>query len=288
MLDRGESLDWFSSPEIIIEMVVVGLAAYMFLVHMFSADKPFIEPGLFKDRNFTVGLVLIFLVGIILLATLALLPPFLQSLKGFSVLTTGYVLAPRGFGTMFAMLVVGRLIGKLDTRWLITTGLALTALSLWEMTHFNLNVDTWTLVRTGITQGMGLGFIFVPLSTVTFSTLAPHYRNEGTAMFSLMRNIGSSIGISVVVTLLSQNTQINHATLAESINPFRAAMQQLWLPQAWDPGTTAGVSALNAEVTRQAATIAYLNEFALRMWIALAAVPLVLLLRAPRQRLQTQ
>jgi DHA2 family multidrug resistance protein len=189
---------------------------------------------------------------------------------------------------MFAMLVVGRLIGKLDTRWLITTGLALTALSLWEMTAFNLNVDTWTLVRTGITQGMGLGFIFVPLSTVTFSTLAPHYRNEGTAMFSLMRNIGSSIGISVVVTLLSQNTQINHATLAEFINPFRSAMQQPWLPQAWDPATSAGVSALNAEVTRQAATIAYLNDFALMMWIALAAVPLVLLLRAPRQRLQTR
>jgi len=234
MLDRGESQDWFASTEIIIETVLAALFFYMFLVHMFTADRPFIEPDLFKDRNFVVGLFLIFMVGIVLLATLALLPPFLQNLMGFPVLTTGYVLAPRGIGTMIAMLLVGRLVGKVDTRLLILFGIGLTVLPLWEMARFTTDVPVSTIVWTGVTQGLGLGFIFVPLSTVTFTTLAPQYRTEGAAMFSLMRNIGSSIGISIVITLLAQNTQVNHASLAESMTPFRAMLQSPWLPQVWD------------------------------------------------------
>ena len=279
MLDRGESQDWFASTEIIIETVLAALFFYMFLVHMFTADRPFIEPDLFKDRNFVVGLFLIFMVGIVLLATLALLPPFLQNLMGFPVLTTGYVLAPRGIGTMIAMLLVGRLVGKVDTRLLILFGIGLTVLPLWEMARFTTDVPVSTIVWTGVTQGLGLGFIFVPLSTVTFTTLAPQYRTEGAAMFSLMRNIGSSIGISIVITLLAQNTQVNHASLAESMTPFRAMLQSPWLPQVWDWGTAAGVTALNGEVTRQAATIAYLNDFTLMMWAMLLSAPLLLLLR---------
>lgn len=282
MLDRGESRDWFASTEIMIEAAASGLFLYMFLAHMFTADRPFIEPGLFKDRNFAVGLFFIFIVGIILLATLALLPPFLQNLMDFPVLTTGYVLAPRGVGTMVAMLLVGRLIGKVDTRWLILVGLVLTATSLWEMAGFTMDVDIWTIVRTGVTQGLGLGFIFVPLSTVTFATLAQKYRTEGTAMFSLMRNIGSSIGISIVMTLFAQNTQINHATIAESVTPFRELVPRAWLPQVWDWGTTAGAVALNGAVTRQASTIAYLNDFTLMMWVTLLSAPLLLLLRKPQ------
>jgi len=284
MLDRGESQAWFSSTEIVVEAVLSGLFLYLFLVQMFTAERPFIEPGLFKDRNFAVGLFLIFVVGIILLATLALLPPFLQNLMGFPVLTTGYVLAPRGVGTMIAMLLVGRLIGRVDTRLLILTGLLLTALSLWEMAAFTTQVPIWTIVHTGVTQGLGLGFIFVPLSTMTFSTLAAHYRTEGTAMFSLMRNLGSSIGISVVVTLLAENTQVNHASLAESITAFRGVLHRPWLPHLWDWSSLAGASALNAEVTRQAATIAYLDDFRLMMWVALLSAPMLLLLRKPSAR----
>ena len=282
MLDRGQSQDWFGSSEILVEAVLAGLFFYLFLVHMFTARNPFIEPGLFKDRNFAVGLFLIFVVGIVLLATLALLPPFLQNLMGFPVLTTGYVLAPRGVGTMIAMLLVGRLIGRLDTRLLILLGLALTALSLQEMSGFTTDVPVATLVRTGITQGLGLGFIFVPLSTLTFSTLAPHYRTEGTAMFSLMRNIGSSLGISVVVTLLAQNTQVNHAAIADVMTPFRAPLQQPWLLHVWNWHTASGAAALNVEVTQQAATIAYLNDFTFMMWVTVLAAPLLLLLRKRR------
>jgi len=281
MLDRGETLDWFASTEIVVEAVLAALFLYMFLVHMFTADQPFLEPGLFKDRNLAVGLMLIFVVGVILLATLALLPPFLQKLMGYPVVTTGLVLAPRGVGTMIAMLIVGRLIGRIDPRLLILTGFGLTAVSLWEMSGFTTDVPIRNIVTTGVIQGLGLGFIFVPLSTLAFSTLAPHYRNEGTAMFSLMRNIGSSIGISVVVTLLSQNAQAAHAGLAAVLTPFRTVFQAGWLPEAWDWTSVAGAAALNAEATRQASATAYLQDFTLMMWTAILAAPLLLLLRRP-------
>ncbi len=288
MLDRGHSEDWFSSSEIIIEAVVAALCLYMFLVHMFTAKRPFIDPKLFMDRNFAVSLLLIFMIGVILLATLALLPPFLQNLMDFPVLITGYALAPRGIGTMIAMMIVGRLVGRMDTRLLILTGIALTALSLWEMSRFTTEVPIATIVWTGITQGLGLGFIFVPLSTLAFSTLAPHFRNEGTAMFSLMRNIGSSIGISIVFTMLSHNTQINHATMAELMNPFRDAMQRPWLPEAWNWNTTSGAVALNAEITDQASTIAFLNDFTAMMWVMILAAPLLLLLKKAPKRASSE
>lgn len=281
MLDRGQSLDWFANPEIIIEALLAGLALYLFVAHMFTHDHPFIEPGLFKDRNFSVGLVLIFIVGIILLATMALLPPFMQSLLGYPVIDVGFLLAPRGVGTMIAMMMVGKLSGRVDGRYMIFFGLILTSLSLWEMTRFNANIDGWDIVRTGVTQGFGLGFIFVPLSTITFASLAARYRNEGTALFSLMRNIGSSIGISVVMTYLAQRTQANHAAFADYINPFNLAFRQAVEAGAYNLTTPQGLAAINSEVTRQAAMLAYLQDFRLMMWITLIAIPLVVLLRAP-------
>ncbi len=283
MLDRGNSLDWFGSAEIVLETVLAGLALYMFLVHMFTAKKPFIEPALFKDRNFVAGLTLIFVVGVMLLATLALLPPFLQNLLGFPVVTAGLVLAPRGVGTFFAMLVVGRLVARVDTRYLVLFGLTMTAVSMWQMAGWTLDVGIKDIVVTGVVQGIGLGFIFVPLSTAAFATLAPELRNEGTAMFSLIRNIGSSIGISLVMTILGERLQIDHAALADRLTPFRSAMS--WAPRAWDLGTLTGPLALNGEVTRQAAMMAYLDDFRLMMYMTVVAVPLLLLLRPPpRQR----
>ncbi|HEY0663557.1 MAG TPA: DHA2 family efflux MFS transporter permease subunit [Thiobacillaceae bacterium] len=284
MLDRGETLDWFSSREVVIEALLAGLALYLFVAHIFTHDHPFIEPGLFRDRNFSVGLVFIFIIGIILLATMALLPPFMQNLMGYQVLDVGYLLAPRGVGTMVAMMAVGKLSGRVDPRQLILLGLALTVFSLWEMTGFTTEVTGWDIVRTGIVQGMGLGFIFVPLSTISFSTLASHYRNEGTALFSLMRNIGSSIGISLVVTYLAQRTQANHAAFADYLSPFSLALSQASEAGVYDLSSVQGLAALNGEVTRQAATLAYLQDFRLMMWITLAAVPLVFLLRGPAGR----
>jgi DHA2 family multidrug resistance protein len=284
MLDRGESLDWFTSHEIIIEAILSGLFLYLFIAHMFTYDHPFLEPQLFKDRNFSVGLFFIFIVGVILLATMALLPPFLQNLMDYPVVDVGLLLAPRGVGTMIAMMMVGRLSGRVDSRYLIFLGLLLTSLSLWEMTNFNLNITGWDIVRTGITQGLGLGFIFVPLSTISFSTLGPHFRNEGTALFSLMRNIGSSIGISIVMTRLAENIQANHAVFSQYINPFNLPLRQAVETGALDLGTSHGLAAINAEVTRQAATLAYLQDFRFMMWITLAALPLVLLLKVANSK----
>jgi DHA2 family multidrug resistance protein len=284
MLDRGESQDWFSSREIIIETVLMGLALYMFLAHMFTAQKPFIEPGLFADRNFSVGLVLMLVVGSMLLATLALLPPFLQGLLGFPVLTTGYVLAPRGMGTMVAMMVVGRLVGKVDTRYLLLIGLTLMSYSLWEMTRFTTDIGISAIVYTGVVQGLGLGFIFVPLSAAAFATLAQRYRNEGTAMFSLARNVGSSIGISFVITLLGHQTQNSHAEIGAGMTPFHLALSAPWADQALNWTTAAGAAALNGAVTRQALTIAYLNDFRFMMYMSLCAAPLLLLLRTKPTR----
>src|SRR3954463_907877 len=281
MLDRGELKDWFSSNEIIAEAVLAGLCAYMFIVHMLTHPQPFITPRLFRDRNLVTGLCFIFLVGIVLLATMALLPPFLQNLKGYPVITVGFVLAPRGIGTMIAMMLVGRMVGRIDTRLLILAGLLMTAYSLWQMVGFNLDTDQYSIVESGVIQGLGLGFIFVPLSTITFSTLDPKLRTEAAGLFSLLRNIGSSIGISVVMALLSQSTQINHADIAQHVSPFRPMMQAPWLPEHWSLDTTAGLAALNGEVTRQAATIAYLNDFQFMMWVTLAAVPLLIFLRRP-------
>ncbi|MHB0974304.1 MAG: DHA2 family efflux MFS transporter permease subunit [Thiobacillus sp.] len=281
MLDRGESLAWFASPEVVIEAMLAGLFLYLFVAHMFTHPQPFIEPGLFRDRNFSIGLVFIFIVGIILLATMALLPPFMQYLMGYPVIDVGLLLAPRGVGTMIAMITVGKLSGKVDPRYKIFAGLLLVSFSLWEMTRFTPDVTGWDIVRTGITQGLGLGFIFVPLSTITFATLAPHFRNEGTALFSLMRNLGSSIGISVVITYLSQHTQTNHAALADYLTPFNLALRQAAEAGAYNLTTPQGLTALNNEITRQAASLAYLQDFRLMMWITLATIPLILLLRGP-------
>jgi len=281
MLDRGETKGWFGSTEIIIEAAIAGLGLYLFIVQMTTAERPFLEPRLFRDRNLVVGLLFIFVVGIVLLATLALMPPFLQNLMGYPVITTGLVLAPRGIGTMIAMVLVGRLVGRVDARLLMFAGLAATALSLWQMAGFTTDVSEGAIVRTGVLQGLGLGFIFVPLSTLTFATLAPDLRTEATGMFSLLRNVGSSIGVSVVTALLTQYTQINHATLVEHVTPYNPMMQAPMLPSMWDPATPAGLAALNAAVTQQAATIAYLNDFRLMMFVVLLALPMLLLLRRP-------
>src|SRR4051812_3645289 len=279
MLDRGEQLEWFDSPEIVLEAAVAGLASYLFLVHTFTAEHSFLDLRLFRDRNFVTGIIFIFVVGVILLATLALLTPFMQTLLGYPVLQSGILLAPRGIGTMVAMFLVGRLISRVDPRIMVAVGLILTAIALWQMSRFSLEVTESMLVWTGVVQGLGLGFIFIPMSVITFSTLPPDLRTAGTAMFSLSRNIGSSIGISVMIYLLGQNATRAHAILSEFVQPFREPMQQL--PAALNPGTATGRAMLDALVSKQAALVAYLGDFYLMFLVAVAALPLVFLMRKP-------
>ena len=288
MLDRGESLNWFHSPEIITELILLSLGFYWFIVHIFTHRQPFIEPAIFKDHNFSISLIFMFVVGIILLATMALLPPFLQNLLGYPVVDVGFVMAPRGIGVMLSMVVVGKIAGKVDPRVQVFFGLTLTIISLWDMCQFSANISNWDIVRSSVIQGIGLGFIFVPLSAIAFASLEPRYRNEGTALFSLTRNIGSSIGISVVMAELQQNIQKNHASFADFINPFNQALVRVGESGHWDINTTQGLLSINAEVQRQAAILAYLQDFRLMMWITIAALPLLLLLKKPDGKVARQ
>ena len=277
MLDRGQLKDWFNSTEIWVEATLAGLALYLFVVHMLTTkETPFVSPVLFKDRNFLTGSAFIFIVGVVLFATLALLPPLLQNLLNYPVVLTGLITAPRGVGTLVAMFIVSRIMGKVGTRLIITAGFALTAFSLWQMTGFYLQMNSSLVVWSGLIQGLGTGFVYVPLAAVTFATLSPAYRNEGTAMFSLFRNVGSSVGISVVEALLTRNTQIMHARLAEQVTPYGAGLHAL--PRA-ALATTSGLARVNELVTGQAAMIAYNNDFKLMMILTLCAIPLIALLK---------
>jgi DHA2 family multidrug resistance protein len=278
-LDRGEQLDWFSSGEIVIEAIICASAFYIFLVHTFTSKTSFVNPRLFLDRNFAISFIFIFIVGVTYLASLALMTPYLQTLMGYPVMTAGIVMGPRGLGTMTCMFIVGRLIGRVDTRLLLTLGLGLTAWAMWVMTSWTPDVSQWTIVSVGFIQGAGLGFLFVPLTTVAFSTLPAAMRGEGTGLYNLSRNIGSSVGISVVTALLTQNTQINHANIAAYVTPFNHGFAMPAVMHALNPLTAAGRAALDGLISLQAVIIAYTDDFKLLMILSLAVMPLVLLLR---------
>jgi len=280
-LDRGEQLDWFSSGEIIVESIICGSAFYLLLVHTLTAEKSFINPRLFLDQNFAVCMLFIFVVGITYLASLALMTPYLQTLMGYPVITAGIVMGPRGLGTMLCMFIVGRLIGRIDSRWLLAFGLALTAWAMYDMTGWTPDVSQWTIVSVGFIQGAGLGFLFVPLTTIAFSTLSAQMRGDGTGLYNLSRNIGSSVGISIVSALIVENTQSNHESIAAYVTPFNHAFQAA-AAQGLSPFTAAGRASLNEVITLQSTIIAYMDDFKLLMLMSLAVIPLVLLLRRPK------
>ena len=287
MLDRGELKDWFDSTEIWVEAIISGVSLYLFIVHTATAsERSFINLDLLKSPNFMAGTVLMFFVGGVLSGTLALLPTMLQSLMNYPVFTTGLVTAPRGIGTMIAMFAVGRMINRFDNRLIILTGFLLTIFSLWQMTGFSLQMGMGPVIVSGLLQGFGLGCTFVPLNTLALSNLPRHILTQGTAMRSLMRNLGGSVGISVLEALLIQNTQIVHSRLIENLRPDNPLAQAPLLAQPFSLTTPSGIAALNAEVTRQAAMVAYINDYALMMLIVLLLIPLLLLVRRSRPALQ--
>ena len=278
-LDRGEQLDWFSSGEIKIEALIAACSFYVFLVHTFTAKKSFVDARLFLDRNFAVGMVFIFIVGVTYLASMALMTPYLQTLMDYPIVTAGLVMGPRGIGTMVSMFAVGKLIGRIEVRWLLLAGLVLTAWAMNDMTGWTRDVSETRVVVTGFVQGGGLGFLFVPLSVVTFSTLSSAQRGDGTGLYNLSRNIGSSVGISIVTALLAENVQANHADIAGYVTPFNAMIHLPAIARMWSPYTAQGRAALDSVVTTQATMIAYIDDFRLLMLMSLAAMPLVFLLK---------
>jgi DHA2 family multidrug resistance protein len=284
MLDRGQARDWFNSIEIVIEALVIIISFYWFIIHTLTHRKPFINPKLFTDRNFMAASIFMFIIGIVMFASLALVPAMLQSLFHYPIITIGIVTAPRGIGTMCAMLIAGKIANKFDARKIMAAGLSFTALSLWQMSCFAANMDYIPVITSGFIQGFGLGLVYVPISMVAFATLPQHLRNEGTALFSLLRNIGSAVGISIVTFLLIQNTQIMHSTISEHITAY-SIHSAAGIANKINSNSLISFAALNARITGQASMISYLNDFKLLLWLTLVSIPpLALLRRAPKDK----
>jgi DHA2 family multidrug resistance protein len=284
LLDRGQQNDWFSSTETWAELIVCVVAGTYFVAHtaLTPAEKSFFDYRLLKNRNYATGTLFIFVVGLVMYASRALIPTMLENLLDYPVATTGLITSPSGIGTMLAMLVAGRLIGKVSIRLMLTIGFVTLAISLWQMSHYSLDLGVNDIIWPGVWQGIGLGLVFVPLSTSTFATLSAQLRSQGTAIFSLVRNIGSSIGISLVQFLLVRNTVVAHASLVENVKYANPAWHNPAVAAAYDLHHPAGAAALDAAITQQATMIAYLDDYWLMCILSVAVLPLVLLLKPPQ------
>ncbi|ARE41209.1 Inner membrane component of tripartite multidrug resistance system [Rhodovulum sp. P5] len=280
MLDRGQQADWFASLEIWTYLVLMLSGFWVFLIHCWTAEHPFIDLRMFRDRNLSLGLVFIFMIGLTLFSGLALLPPLLQHIMGYPVVTTGLVMAPRGVGTMISMILAGRLVNRVGAQRLILVGLALSIWSLWMMAGFETSMDSRPVIVSGFIQGLGLGLVFVPLSTLTFATIAQDYRGDATAMFSLLRNVGSGVGISIVTTTLSRMISVNHEELAGRLTmDAPQVLRDVPGLVGHNPTVAAQVETL---VTQQASMIAYADNFVLMLIFTACVIPIALLLRAPK------
>ncbi len=277
-LDRGATLDWLSSTEVRIEGITAILAFYMFLVQILTSKRPFVSLAIFKDRNFVTASFFGFMIGILLFSGLALLPPMMENLLGYPVVTTGLVSMPRGIGSFVAMFLVGQLVGRVDVRLILLTGLVLSAWSVLLMSHFSLQMTYTPIIISGLLQGLGTGLLFVPLSTVAFATLDARLRTEAAGFYTLIRNIGSSIGISIMQVILGNNIDQSRTDLVAHARPDNPAFHNFNFVDLH------ALAALNGMISKQAAMIAYVDDFRLMLWITLAAIPLLLFMKPPSRR----
>jgi len=279
-LDRGNQADWFNSVEIWIELAVAVSAAWIATIHLITTKNPLFHRALFADMNFVIALLFMIVIGVVMFATMALLPLMLQQLLGYDVIGTGMILMPRGVGILISMQLSSFLMRKgIDARWIVAIGFLIGAWSMTWMAHWSLAVDQYSITVSGLVQGLGIGLVFIPLNVTAFATLPPSLRTDGSSLLNLTRNIGSSVGISVAMTLLARNTQKVHSTLAEHVTPSISSMFDFSSITQFAGYGDAATAMVNAEVTRQAAMVAYIDDFYLMMWLSLAAVPLVFLMR---------
>lgn len=283
MLDRGGRLDWFESPEIVAEAWLAALGLYLFAVHSLTTREPFLDPRLVMQRNFFIGLLFVFLYGLLTVPPIVLMPPFLADVRGYPIDAIGLLQAPRGFGLLAAMIVGGRVTGRIDSRILIAFGLLCISVSGWEMSTWNAEVGEWPLVWTNFVQGVGGGIILVPIQAIAFPALAPHRRTEAAAVFNLVRSVGASMGVSAALTLFVRSASVSHAQLTEHLTRYRDVLHAPATAGAWSMATTEGLATLEREVDRQAAMLAYAVDFRILAVAALAGLPLLLLLGGQRQ-----
>ncbi len=280
LLDRGNVVDWFTSLETWVYGFLVISGAWVLVIHLATARQPLFDRHLFADVNFLIALFFLFVVGATMFATLAILPPMLQNLFGYDVIDTGIVLMPRGVGVLLTMQLSGIWLRRgYDGRWLVLLGLVIGAWALFDMASWSLETDRTHFIVTGFIQGLGIGLVFIPLNAAAFATLPQRLRTDGSSLLNLARSVGSSIGISIVMTLAARNLQRNHAQLAEHVTPDLASAIDPAALDLYRPYSESVLAIANAEVTRQAAMIAYLDDFMLMAWLSLAAIPLVFLMR---------
>lgn len=284
MLDRGTSQDWFHSSEIIIESILAFLGFYLFAVHLATADSPFVPRALLKDRSFIAGFIGFIMLGQILNASLAALPPYLQGLGGYSVLQTGLVMSPRGIGTVIAMQIVGQLATRgVDTRYLLIFGSVISMFSLWSMASWTPDVNLFTLIVFATLQGFGVGLLFIPLNISAFATIPLALRTDGTAIMNLARNLGGAMGVAISSALVASSTQRAHEQIAAHVNPFNRPLQLGGPGFMWNPALPTGAEALEGLVHRQAEIIAYSNNFIYLGALSIVGLVLVFIVRRPAQ-----
>jgi DHA2 family multidrug resistance protein len=287
-LDRGEQLGWLESNEIVAEFIVSAIGFYYFFAHSLTTSRPFIQFSLFKDKNFVTGCIFMAVMGLALYSTMALASPYLQNVVGYPIITAGVLLASRGCGTFVAMMLVGRVMRYIEARTLIISGLGLTALSLFYMTGWTDQTGVQEIVTLSIIQGFGFGLVFVPLSTVAFLTLPNQLRTDGTSMLTLMRNVASSIGISVVIAQLTEGSRRVYAVLSEHINPFNHAMQMPDVTGMINMNTDSGRAMADVMVGLQAQIIAFAQDYQLLMMFILASIPLAIMIGSTKATLRAQ
>jgi DHA2 family multidrug resistance protein len=287
-LDRGEQLGWLESNEIIAEFIIAAVGFYYFLAHSFTTSNPFVRLALFKDRNFLTGCVFMTVMGLVLYSTMALASPYLQNVVGYPIISAGVLLASRGCGTFVAMMLVGRLMRYFEARTLIVTGLTVTAASLFQMTGWTDQTSSQEIVTVSIIQGFGFGLVFVPLSTVAFMTLSNDLRTDGTSMLTLVRNVASSIGISIVIAQLTEGSRRIYAILSEHINPFNHALQMPDVSRLINLNTDTGRALADVMVAVQAQIIAFSHDYQLIMILMLCSVPLAVMIGSTKSALRGQ
>ncbi len=287
-LDRGEDQGWLESSEIIIEFIIAAIGFYYFFAHSLTTARPFVRFELFKDKNFVGGCVFMTVMGLVLYSTMALASPYLQNVIGYPIITAGMLLATRGCGTFVAMMIVGRLMRYVEARTLIVTGLSLTAVSLFKMTGWTDQTGVPEIVGVSIMQGFGFGLVFVPLSTVAFLSLPGYLRTDGTSMLTLVRNVASSIGISIAIAQLTEGARRYHAILNEHITPFNHALQMPDVSRMINMSSDAGRAMADAMLSIQAQILAFSHDYQFVMSFILVSIPLAIIIGSSKTALRAQ
>ena len=283
ILDRGERAGWFESLEIVIEAGIVLTALYFFFVHTFTTDRPFLKPAIFQDKNYTVGMIIIFIFGMLNFVPMVLFPPLLQELRGFPQSVIGMLLAARGAGTLTGFLIMA-FATSINPRIPVLLGFSLQAFSGFMIASFSINLTSFDVAWTSYVQGLGVGLIWVPLNVMAFSTLKPNYVPDATAILHLIRNIGSSIFISICITVALREARVSYAGLAEAVNPYNKIMDVPFLMGAWSLDSPVGIGAFSNEMARQSLMNGYLSAFYLFSFLALTAIPLIAVIRMPKDK----